>query len=119
MAKRLVPALPALLLLGMSAAVHAQEGGDSETGKRIEACAKLLPASEPKYAVDFRLEMNPNATVKSVTPLDAKRANSPNLKSATDCVRRAFLDGGPLKLPPEKYNDWKVLTVTIQMAPKS
>ena len=119
MAKRMALALSALLLLGTSGAADAQQGGDSGTGKRIEACAKLLPVGELKYSVDFRLEMNPDATVKTVAPLDAKRANSPTLKPATDCVRRAFLEGGSLGLAPEKYNDWKVLTVTIQMAPKS
>lgn len=74
--------------------------------------------SGAKYAeqlvVEVRLTVNPDRTVQSASILDKGRYNRDSYyRAAADAALRALRNPkcSPLALPPEKYNQWKVMTI--------
>jgi hypothetical protein len=66
--------------------------------------------------VDVKLTMNPDRTVQDATVLDQVRyASDSYFQSAADSALRAVRNPhcNPLNLPPDKYEGWKVFTVTF------
>lgn len=68
-----------------------------------------------KYAealvVTLRVSLNPDMTVKEAQILDTGRYNSnSHFRAAADAARRALLNPrcSKLRIPPEKYDEWKV-----------
>jgi outer membrane biosynthesis protein TonB len=64
----------------------------------------------------FRLVMNPDATVQTATLLDPPdRLSDPFFRAAADAARRALSNSqcSPLKLPPQKYDQWRTFSITF------
>jgi outer membrane biosynthesis protein TonB len=63
----------------------------------------------------FRVAMNPNATVRTVTLLNSDRLSDPFFRAAAEAARRALFNPqcSPLKLPPQKYDEWQTFTITF------
>jgi hypothetical protein len=64
---------------------------------------------------EFRLTMNPDGTVRAAQLLNTERMSDPFFRSAAESARRALFNPecSPLKLPPDKYNEWQTFTVTF------
>lgn len=85
---------------------------------QLEPCW-VIPAGA-KYAedlaVEIRVEMRRDMTVKDASVLDQGRYNRDNtFRAAADSALRALRNPrcSPLKLPPEKYNQWKVIIINF------
>lgn len=84
--------------------------------RQIERCWNP-PVGAPKaedLIVDLRLEVNPDGTVQTVDVADSSRMNSdPYYRAAAESAVRAVLNPRcrKLKLPPEKYEEWKILII--------
>lgn len=79
--------------------------------RQLQACWNVPAAAKDakNLYVDVRVEMNPDATVR-----DAKVIGSNgNLQVAKDSALRAVRNPkcSPLKLPMDRYSDWKVITI--------
>jgi hypothetical protein len=78
----------------------------------------LIPAGA-RDAADlkptFRVAMRPDATVRTVTLLNSDRLSDPFFRAAAEAARRALFNPqcSPLKLPPEKYDEWQTFTITF------
>lgn len=84
--------------------------------QQLSQCWKLMAGA--RYAedlvVDIRLHMNPDATVQSSQIMDQLRYNTDSFfRAAADSALRAISNPycNPLKLPPQKFDTWKVMTV--------
>lgn len=69
-----------------------------------------------KLIVDLAITMNPDRTVRSVEIVDQGRYRSDTFfRAAADAARRAVRNPqcSPLQLPPEKYEEWKTITLTF------
>lgn len=67
-----------------------------------------------ELVVDLRVEMNPDRTVRSVEILNKRRYRQDSFfRAAADSARRALYNPNctPLALPPDKYDQWKELTI--------
>jgi hypothetical protein len=64
---------------------------------------------------EFRLTMNPDATVRSAVLINSARLSDPFFRSAAESARRALFNPecSPLKLPLDKYGEWQTFTVTF------
>ena len=64
---------------------------------------------------EFRVTMNPDATVQSVLLLNSDRYGDPFFRAAADSARRALLNPrcSPLKLPLDKFAQWQTFTITF------
>jgi hypothetical protein len=85
--------------------------------QQIEACWNV-PAGARDAAnlqPEFRIFMNRDGTVKSATLLNTDRLNDPFFQAAADSAKRALLNPRcqPLKLPPEKFDQWQTITITF------
>jgi hypothetical protein len=97
--------------------------GDRMTMSEMDAvrfqlgeCWKLLAGA--RYAenlvVEIKMTINPDRTVRDARIVDQLRYNSDSFfRAAADSAYRAVFNPScnPLKLPPDKYNQWKVMTV--------
>ncbi len=66
--------------------------------------------------IDVHVEVNPDGTVSSVRLENTARYNSdPFFRAAADSAVRAIKNPqcSPLKLPPDKYEQWKTMTLTF------
>jgi len=63
--------------------------------------------------VEIRASVQPDGTVTQATIVDQGRMSDPVWRAAAESARRAFFNPNctPLKLPPDKYDTWKVLDV--------
>lgn len=62
-----------------------------------------------EISVVIRVEMNPDATVRTVTFVSSsKPQNAAYVKQSIDAAKRAVLKASPLKLPLDRYDRWKV-----------
>jgi outer membrane biosynthesis protein TonB len=63
----------------------------------------------------FRVAMNPDATVRTATLLNSDRLSDPFFRAAAESARRALFNPqcSPLKLPPQKYDEWQTFTITF------
>jgi outer membrane biosynthesis protein TonB len=64
---------------------------------------------------EFRVYMNPDATVRSATQLNPDRNSDPFFRAAAESAMRALRNPQcqPLKLPPQKYDLWQTFTITF------
>ena len=64
---------------------------------------------------EFRVTMNPDATVRAVELINKERLGEPTFQAAADSARRALLNPrcSPLKLPLDKFNVWQTFTITF------
>jgi hypothetical protein len=64
---------------------------------------------------EFRVSMNPDATVRAVELLNTDRYSDPYFRAAADSARRALFNPqcSPLKLPLDKYGQWQTFTITF------
>jgi outer membrane biosynthesis protein TonB len=64
---------------------------------------------------EFRVTMNPDATVRGVVLLNSERSSEPFFRAAAESARRALLNPqcSPLKLPLDKFNQWQTFTITF------
>lgn len=84
--------------------------------KQIEPCWNV-PAGA-RYAEDLvvtvEVELDQTGEVRSAIISDRARADrDPAYRTAAESARRAVWSCSPLKLPPEKYEDWKKITLTF------
>ncbi len=84
--------------------------------QQLAQCWNVLAGA--RYAedlvVDMKLFMNPDRTVREAGVVDVIRYNTDTIfRAAADSALRAVRnpDCNPLRLPPEKYNQWKEITV--------
>jgi hypothetical protein len=94
------------------------QGAPGPRSTKIEACANLLPKGSPKIEANYRLDMNPDATVRAATLLEPEKIGGPAYRTAAECIRKALLTGGSLNLPKDTYEQWKTLTVAVDIAPQ-
>lgn len=79
----------------------------------------LVPAgakSGASLAVEIRVRMNPDRTVREADIVDSGRMGSdPFFRAAAESALRALRNPSctPLNLPPEKYETWKSFTITF------
>ena len=83
--------------------------------QQLEACWNV--PSGARNARDlkpsFMVDMNADGTVRQVKLLNSEQLSDPFFQAAADSARRALLNPRcqPLKLPPDKYDDWKKFTI--------
>jgi hypothetical protein len=84
--------------------------------QQLSQCWNVLAGA--RYAedlvVDMTLTMNPDRTVQKASVVDTMRYNTDNIfRAAADSAIRAINDPqcSPLLLPPDKYQQWKEITV--------
>ena len=86
--------------------------------QQLAQCWNVLAGA--RYAedlvVDIKLYMNQDGTVRQAGVVDQLRYNTDTIfRAAADSALRAVRDPScsPFRLPPEKYNQWKNMTVTF------
>lgn len=84
--------------------------------QQISECWNVMAGAKnaEDLAVNLRLRMNPDRTVQSYEILDRKRYLSDSFfRAAADSAVRAIRTPKciPLRLPPEKYDEWRVITI--------
>ena len=67
------------------------------------------------HAPEFRLDMNPDGTVRAATLLNGQYAEEPQFGALADSARRALANPNCqlLPFPPGKYEAWKTFTITF------
>lgn len=85
---------------------------------QLRNCWNVLAGA--RYAenlvVDIKMFMNPDGTLQRAVIVDQIRYNTDSIfRAAADSAMRAVRDPNctPLRLPPGKYNDWKVINATF------
>jgi outer membrane biosynthesis protein TonB len=86
--------------------------------QQIERCWNIpAGAKDAKdLIIDVRIEVNPDGTVSSVRLADTARYESdPYFRAAADSALRAIKNPqcSPLKLPPNKYDQWKTMSLSF------
>jgi len=84
--------------------------------REIERCWYLpVGALEPpELAVELRVWMNRDGIVRRVQVVDGhKLTTSSSLQALAESAMGAVMNCVPLTLPPEKYDQWKVLVLTF------
>lgn len=94
-------------------------GGEADTLRtQIESCWQV-PTSvrDPKeLIVVLAVQVNKDRTVKSAVVVDAARLETDrDFRAMAESAMRAILSAkcSPLKLPSEKYEEWKEITMTF------
>jgi outer membrane biosynthesis protein TonB len=64
---------------------------------------------------EFRVSMNADGTVRAVTQTNTERNSDPFFLAAAESAMRALRNPrcSPLKLPPNKYDQWQNFTITF------
>ncbi len=85
---------------------------------QLRNCWNVLAGA--RYAenlvVDIKLFMNPDGTLRQANVVDQLRYSTDTIfRAAADSALRAVRDPNctPFRLPPNKYNDWKVINATF------
>lgn len=85
--------------------------------QQIEACwnAPAGARDAGNLTPEYRVYMNPDGTVRDAQLLNRDRLSDPFFQAAADSAYRALRNPScqPLKLPPEKYNQWQTFTITF------
>jgi hypothetical protein len=85
--------------------------------QQIEACWNVPAGARDAKDLtpEFRVYMNRDGTVRSATQLNPERNSDPYFQAAADSALRALRNPRcqPLKLPPEKYDQWQTFTITF------
>src|SRR5262249_5580512 len=84
---------------------------------QIEACWNV-PAGARDVAnltPEFRIQMRRDGTVAGTQLLNPERLSASFFQAAADSAKRALLNPRcqPLKLPPEKFDQWQTFTITF------
>jgi hypothetical protein len=85
--------------------------------QQIEQCWNV-PAGARDAAnlrPEIRVYMNRDGTVRSAELVNREQMTDPFFQAAADSARRAVLNPRcqPLKLPPEKFDQWQTFTITF------
>lgn len=84
--------------------------------QQIEACWNVPAGARDAENLrpEFRVMMNPDGTVRTAQLLNPKPSDA-FFQAAADSANRALLNPRcqPLKLPPEKYDQWQTFTITF------
>jgi len=85
--------------------------------QQIEACWNVPAGARDaeNLTPEFRVMMNQDGTVRATQLLNTDRLNDPFFQAAADSANRALHNPRcqPLKLPPEKYDQWQTFTITF------
>ncbi|MGB8181053.1 MAG: cell envelope integrity protein TolA [Stellaceae bacterium] len=85
--------------------------------QQIEQCWNVPAGARDAQDLtpEFRVSMNPDGTVRAATLLNPERLGDPFFQAAADSARRALFNPTcqPLKLPPQKYDQWQIFTITF------
>jgi len=95
--------------------------GSAITGRavkaQLEACWNVPAGARDAQDLtpEFRVQMRRDGTVASTQLLNRERMNDPFFQAAAESANRALLNPRcqPLKLPPEKYDQWQTFTITF------
>lgn len=84
--------------------------------RQLERCWNVPAGARDaeNLVVDVWVAVNPDGTVREARVLNQRRmASDPFFRAAAESARRAVLNPkcSPLKLPPEKYDEWKEMTI--------
>lgn len=82
--------------------------------RQIERCWNVPAGAKSAEVVAIRVEMNPDGTPRTaVVENGAAMRNNPALRATAESALRAVLNPRchPLKLPPDKYDRWKTMTL--------
>ena len=84
---------------------------------QLEACWNVPAGARDAQDLtpEFRVQMRRDGTVASTQLLNRERMNDPFFQAAAESANRALLNPRcqPLKLPPEKYDQWQTFTITF------
>ncbi len=85
--------------------------------QQIEACWNVPAGARDagNLQPQFRVWMNADGTVRDAQLQNSGQLNDPFFQAAADSARRALLNPRcqPLKLPPDKYDQWQTFTITF------
>jgi len=85
--------------------------------QQIEQCWNVPAGARDAQNLtpEFRVSMNPDGTVRAATLLNPERLSDPFFQAAADSALRALRNPNcqPLKLPPQKYDQWQIFTITF------
>jgi outer membrane biosynthesis protein TonB len=85
--------------------------------QQIEQCWNVPAGARDAQNLtpEFRVIMNPDATVRQAVQLNPERNSDPFFQAAADSARRALSNPScqPLKLPLDKYDQWQTFTITF------
>lgn len=88
--------------------------------RQLAACWNVPAGARDAHNlyVDVKVEMNPDATVRSAVVVGSSGGNNPFSRAASDSALRAVRNPqcNPLKLPLDRYDQWK--TITIRFDPQ-
>ena len=84
--------------------------------QQIEACWNVPAGARDAQNLrpEFRVQMNPDGTVRAAQLLNPNPGDA-FFQAAADSANRALLNPRcqPLKLPPDKYDQWQTFTITF------
>jgi hypothetical protein len=84
---------------------------------QIERCWNVPAGARDAQGLtpEFRVMMRRDGTVATTQLLNPDRMNDPFFQAAAESANRALLNPQcqPLKLPPEKYDQWQSFTITF------
>ena len=84
---------------------------------QIERCWNIPAGARDadNLTPEFRVQMRRDGTVASTRLLNPERMNDPFFQAAAESANRALLNPQcqPLKLPPEKFDQWQTFTITF------
>ena len=85
--------------------------------QQIEQCWNVPAGARDAQDLtpEFRVSMNPDGTVRSATLMNPERLSDQFFQAAAESARRALFNPScqPLKLPPQKYDQWQTFTITF------
>lgn len=86
--------------------------------QQIERCWNVPAGARDaeNLAPEFRIQMNPDGSVRDAQLLNTDRISDPFFQAAADSAKRAILNSnchGPLKFPPDKFDQWQSFTITF------
>jgi hypothetical protein len=85
--------------------------------QQIEACWNPPAGARDgkDLTPEFRVYMNQDGTIRSASQLNPERNSDPFFQAAADSALRALRNPRcqPLKLPPQKYDQWQTFTITF------
>jgi hypothetical protein len=84
---------------------------------QLEACWNIPAGARDAQDLtpEFRVQMRRDGTVASTQLLNRDRMGDPFFQAAAESANRALLNPRcqPLKLPPEKFDQWQTFTITF------
>jgi hypothetical protein len=85
--------------------------------QQISQCWNIDPGSKDAKSQrpEFRVYMNEDGTIRDSRLLNADQMDDPFFRSAAESAQRALRNPRcqPLKLPPQKYDQWQTFTITF------